>query len=920
MALALFLSQALLKPGLPTTADLTIHLYRTLEYGQAWAPGVIVPRWAPNLAYGYGYPLFVFAPPLPYLLASTMHQLGLSLEAAFKILLILIPLLYAAGMYLLTRNLFDSKPAGLIAAVAFTFAPFALREALLYGGNVPQYLAIGLFPWPLWAAHRAARTGRWRWTMLSGLFYAAIILNHLFHALIFSPVFGLFLLLLVPLYPPSAQPNGVKLSPPAPPKVGEKSELPPFGGPGGPKSALLPLLAAPLGLALSAFFLIPAFTERYATRALANVYLEKSPFFVRYPYLPELLAWLKPLDTRAANPYVPLTLGLVTLALAGLGLLAALIRGRKNGRMLTFILFFSAVAAGAVFMTMTPSRPVWETIAILQVAEFPWRMLGLANLGLAVGAGAAVLLFPARWRAGAAVAIIALQLLAVAPLLFPVTGFTRFGTPTLADQIQYERSSQSIGTTTLGEYLPQAVTRPPTTSPLVEAFRAGQNPERLDRASLPPAARAELLRQNATTHRYRVDTPQPFTLRLNQFDYPGWQADLDGQPAPIRPEPATGLILVDVPAGTHTLTIHFGETPTRLVALTLTGLTLLAILLLVALRLIRRPAPPPSTGTPARAASLPQWLGVATIALLALLVTPRLRPLFTVTSPPGQVLPAQHAAAIRFANGIELAGYDLDRQIIESNGYANITLYWQTDAAPYRVNLQPFVHLDRLDDFTTVADATNYTPGDVTTETNLPTFHWDNSRYVRDEHDLIVPPGTPPLAYAVRIGLIDPAQGGALIPLADGRGDTAWLTTVNVAPSAAPEPLAQPLAASFSDEADTIALTGYEVTGQTPDELRFTLSWRAKRRPQQDYTVFAQLLDANGAMVASFDRPPLNGAYPTSTWLPGQTILDPRVLPLTGVPPGDYTLVVGLYQATTGIRLTTTASAGFIELTSVAVP
>jgi hypothetical protein len=155
ITLTLFLSQALLKPGLPTTADLTIHLYRTLEYGQAWAPGVIVPRWSPNLAFGYGYPLFVFAPPLPYLLALALYYPGLPLETAFKILLILIPMIYAAGSYLLARHLFDSRPAGLIAAVAFTFAPFALREALLYGGK--RAAISGDWPLPLAPVGRPSR-------------------------------------------------------------------------------------------------------------------------------------------------------------------------------------------------------------------------------------------------------------------------------------------------------------------------------------------------------------------------------------------------------------------------------------------------------------------------------------------------------------------------------------------------------------------------------------------------------------------------------------------------------------------------------------------------------------------------------------------------------------------------------------------
>src|SRR5690606_13184976 len=169
---------------LPAAADYAIHLYRTMEFGQAWAPGVLFPRWAPNLAFGYGYPLFVFAPPLPYLLGLLFHSLGASFETALKLVVILTIFLYAGGMYLLVRQLLGSVQAGLVAAVAYTFAPFALREALLYGGNVPQFMAIGLFPWSLWALTRAARERSWGWTALAALFYAAIVLSHLFHALI----------------------------------------------------------------------------------------------------------------------------------------------------------------------------------------------------------------------------------------------------------------------------------------------------------------------------------------------------------------------------------------------------------------------------------------------------------------------------------------------------------------------------------------------------------------------------------------------------------------------------------------------------------------------------------------------------------------------------------------------------------------
>ncbi len=120
--LTLLIIQSLARPGLPAAADIPIHLYRTIEYGRAWGPGVIVPRWSPNLAYGYGYPLFVFSPPLPHWLGLAFHIGPLSYATALKALIMLTIPLYATGMYLLARDLLKTVEAGLVAAVAYAFA------------------------------------------------------------------------------------------------------------------------------------------------------------------------------------------------------------------------------------------------------------------------------------------------------------------------------------------------------------------------------------------------------------------------------------------------------------------------------------------------------------------------------------------------------------------------------------------------------------------------------------------------------------------------------------------------------------------------------------------------------------------------------------------------------------------------------
>jgi len=933
--LALFIVQSLLKPGLPAGADISIHFYRAMEYERAWAPGVIVPRWAPNLAFGYGYPLFVFAPPLPYWLVLGFHGLGLNFEISFKAFIILTIMLYAVGMYLLVRDALGSVQAALVASTAYAFAPFALREAILFGGNMPQFLATALFPWTLWAMSRIAYTRSWKWVILAAMFYAGIMLSHLFIVLIFTPVAGLFGVVLFWLS--SQRSNDQE-------KISGSSNWV-FASTFSGKinrviKSSLPILALSLGLLLSAFFWIPAFLERTYTRAQADIYLEKSPFYVRYPYWTDLVAWIYPLDARAANPYVPLTLGVVTLILAALGLLAGLwliIKRRWSESGISpgdylrspvyFIFFFAVIGAVAIFLALPISRPIWDIVTILQVAEFPWRFLSLANLGLAFLAGVALLLPPPKFRWPIAIICLVVQILAVAPFLYPVVPFAQYDHATIADQVYYERRSQSVGTTGLSEYLPLTVSKPPTTSPLVEVFEANQFPERLDRGSLPVEATATLLKQNAVNYIYQIDSPVDFSLRLFQFDYPGWRAWVDDRPITIVPEVDTGFILVDVPAGQHTVAIHFGETPGRVVSIILTLVTIVGIVI-VSLYLWRRKSEDLTEGQRESKISLVfsssrrnvrLILSFLLLVVVSLWVMPLLRPIFTIQSPPDRVLVAQHETDIKFDLGIRLVGYDLEKNIVSPGERLQVVLYWETDIAPIKANLQPFVHLDRLNNWITIADATNYIPGDVTTENNMPTFHWDTARYVRDKHDLYLPPDVPPQAYAVRVGLIDPDQNNRLLPLADGSGDTAYLTTINVSTGRNQQAnLVHPLNISFGGS-DTIRLTGFQLDEQTSEQLNFTLAWESDETPQKDYTVFAQLLNQDQNLVASFDRPPLDGAYPTSTWLSGQTITDPRYIPLDDVPSGEYHLIVGLYDPLTQQRLVTDQGADFVELTVVSV-
>jgi 4-amino-4-deoxy-L-arabinose transferase-like glycosyltransferase len=92
--------------------------------------------------------------------------------------------------------------------------------------------------------------------------------------------------------------------------------------------------------------------------------------------------------------------------------------------------------------------------------------------------------------------------------------------------------------------------------------------------------------------------------------------------------------------------------------------------------------------------------------------------------------------------------------------------------------------------------------------------------------------------------------------------------------------------------------------------LHLTLYWRALEPPGQDYTVFTHLYDGSDHIWGQKDNPPVGGTYPTSQWRAGETIVDRYYIILKPeTPPGDYRLVVGVYNSVTGARLAVTGEA-----------
>ena len=103
-------------------------------------------------------------------------------------------------------------------------------------------------------------------------------------------------------------------------------------------------------------------------------------------------------------------------------------------------------------------------------------------------------------------------------------------------------------------------------------------------------------------------------------------------------------------------------------------------------------------------------------------------------------------------------------------------------------------------------------------------------------------------------------------------------------------------------------LTGFTLADGVPARdapLAVTLVWQAgPAGTELSYTVFVQLLDAQGRLIAQSDALPAAGARPTSGWRSGEYIVDEHRLNFNATAQaGPARLIVGMYDARSGERL-----------------
>ena len=267
----------------------------------------------------------------------------------------------------------------------------------------------------------------------------------------------------------------------------------------------------------------------------------------------------------------------------------------------------------------------------------------------------------------------------------------------------------------------------------------------------------------------------------------------------------------------------------------------------------------------------------------------------------------QHPQTAFLGDSIQFLGYSLGSGSTPAGDILQLTVYWQA-LQPIGERYKVFTHL--LDPAESIWGQRDAEPGGDKKITTT----WKPGEVVLDNYGLLVLPGTPPGAYHIEIGMYR-ADTGQRLPIfaADGRalGDRLLLGPVQVVKAAVPpslEELAIQHPTTLNFEARTpLQLLGYDLhrLGQAAtdvdfrpgDVLHLTLYWQSGEQPSDDLVVAIHVIGRDGRLLLRRENRPADGHYPTFLWEAQEIVRDQHKIPLGGLPPGEYHLTIGIYDA-----------------------
>lgn len=543
-----------------------LQMMRQLEMEKCFKDGQIPCRWVPDMGYKYGFPLFNFYPPLPYLTGQIIRTIGFAYTDTAKILFAFSIIASGVGMYFL-GNEFFKKTGGVISATFYMWAPYHAVDVYVRGA-MNETWALIFFPFIFLFGYKlitGQKSESKRNIILLALSYAGLFLSHNLMVMIFTPFFAIWCLLWLWLT------NWKNLF------FNIKSLA--FAGVG--------------ALGLSAFFTLPAIFENDLTWLKSQLigYYDYTAHFVTinqllfsrfWGYGPSV--WLE--ADGMPFPVGHIHWGLSIIILVVFSVIFYVSKKKKTDVIRTtyyILLFLFVMGWSTAFMNHVKSTPIYQSLPFLALVQFPWRFLTLVTFAFSFLAGAAFILFdkffPKRSSLYAAILLIGVIAFNWSYFL-PENG--KMGN--LTDEEKFSGEAWQLQLTAgIYDYLPRTAKMAPKAEAKVVAEVVNPKTGELLRDT-----KVKIFDEQKGTDwiKFKVEGDAS-TVRINTFEFPTWIVKLDGKEIKeyVPDNESWGRMWIDVPAGSHQIEARFVDSPIRKVS---NYLSLFSWVVLIAFLLINR--------------------------------------------------------------------------------------------------------------------------------------------------------------------------------------------------------------------------------------------------------------------------------------------------------------------------------------------
>jgi hypothetical protein len=506
---------------------------RLYELDLAIKSGHFPPRWSANLGFGYGYPLFVFYPPLAYYCGEIWHLLGWGYLDATKIVYGLSLILSGFTMYWWARNRLSSLNS-MIVSLFYMMAPYRAVD-LYVRGALAECFSFVLLPLVFKFTDDLFRHKKWS-SIFGGICLGLLVITHnlitvqLF--ILWTVYIGIGVIFLL---------------------VSRKKRE--------NWSYVLSnwLIMIFVGMGLSAFFWIPSLSLKSSTIVDQILLQNRYDFRLHFVALKQLWnsAWGFGGSELGLLDGLSFKIGKIHILSVLASLMAMIfIKKARHPYVIKIIILFVI----ASWLTTESSSLVWENLKPMQYIQFPWRFLAFSVLFSSLASGYLLQMISKlnRW----------LYLLGVLILLYGLgkPNLKLFNPQHYLDVTDSDFISQKAlrwnNSSSSFEFIPRGV-KLVYDSDRVETLKTLINANNFPTERISPKDQ-NLLRTDILVNKphrlvFNYDISETKNLTLNMFNFPGWRLWFDGKIHNFDTQMNNQLINLSLVAGEHQVEVRFTQ-------------------------------------------------------------------------------------------------------------------------------------------------------------------------------------------------------------------------------------------------------------------------------------------------------------------------------------------------------------------------